>query len=94
MFNKIQGTITTHCQIAFNNNENNTGKGGGGGWPRLDDNSAWYVFCIPMIRRFMTSHPVAKLLLCFGAKHRNGRPMLFGFHVLHPQANGMLYLEY
>ena len=24
---------------------------------------------IPMIHRFMTSHPVAKLLLCFGAKH-------------------------
>ena len=26
-------------------------------------------FRIPMIHRFMTSHPVAKLLLCFGAKH-------------------------
>ena len=24
---------------------------------------------IPMIHRFITSHPVAKLLLCFGAKH-------------------------
>ena len=24
---------------------------------------------VPMIHRFMTSHPVAKLLLCFGAKH-------------------------
>ena len=24
---------------------------------------------VPMIHRFMTSHPVAKLLFCFGAKH-------------------------
>ena len=24
---------------------------------------------IPMIHRFMTTQPVAKLLLCFGAKH-------------------------
>ena len=30
----------------------------------------------------MTSHPVAKLLLCFGAKHQDGRPMLFGFFVI------------
>ena len=37
---------------------------------------------IPMIHRFMTSHPVAKLLLCFGAKHQDGRPMLFGFFVI------------
>ena len=47
-----------------------------------DSNSAWYLFRIPMIHRFMTSHPVAKLLLCFGAKHQDGRPMLFGFFVI------------
>ena len=47
-----------------------------------DSNSAWYLFRIPMIHRFMTSHPVAKLLLCFGAKHKDGRPMLFGFFVI------------
>ena len=35
-----------------------------------------------MIHRFMTSHPVAKLLLCFGPKHQDGRPMLFGFFVI------------
>ena len=71
MLSKIQVTTITHCQIAFNNNENNTGARGvgGGGGARLDDNSAWYLFCIPMIHRFMTSHPVAKLLLRFGAKH-------------------------
>ena len=39
-------------------------------------------FRVPMIHRFMTSHPVAKLLLCFGAKHQDGRPMLFGFFVI------------
>ena len=37
-------------------------------------------FRVPMIHRFMTSHPVAELLLCFRAKHQDGRPMLFGFH--------------
>ena len=47
-----------------------------------DSNSAWYLFRIPMIHRFMTSHPVAKLLLCFGAKHQDGRPMLFGFFLI------------
>ena len=52
---------------------------GGGGH---DSNSAWYLFRVPMIHRFMTSHPVAKLLLCFGAKHQDGRPMLFGFFVI------------
>ena len=93
MLSKIQVTTITISKIAFNNNENDTGGGGGGG-ARLDDNSAWYLFCILMIHRFMTSHPVAKLLLCFGAKHSNGHPMQFGFHVLHPQANGTLYLEY
>ena len=30
----------------------------------------------------MTSHPVAELLLCFRAKHKDGRPMLFGFLVI------------
>ena len=39
-------------------------------------------FRIPMIHRFMTSHPVAKLLLCFRAKYQDGRPMLFGFFVI------------
>ena len=47
-----------------------------------DSNSAKYLFRVPMIHRFMTSHPVAKLLLCFGAKHQDGRPMLFGFFVI------------
>ena len=37
---------------------------------------------LPMIHRFMTSHPVAQLLLCFRAKHKDGRPMLFGFLVI------------
>ena len=35
-----------------------------------------------MIHPFMTSHLVADLLLCFGAKHKDGRPMLFGFLVI------------
>ena len=39
-------------------------------------------FRVPMIHRFMTSHPVAELLLCFRAKHKDGRPMLFGFLVI------------
>ena len=39
-------------------------------------------FRVPMIHRFMTSHPVAKLLLCFRAKHKDGRPMPFGFLVV------------
>ena len=39
-------------------------------------------FRVPMIHRFMTSHPVAQLLLCFRAKHKDGRPMLFGFLVI------------
>ena len=39
-------------------------------------------FRVPMIHRFMTSHPVAKLLLCFRAKHKDGCPMLFGFLVI------------
>ena len=38
-------------------------------------------FRVPMIHRFMTSHPVTELLFCFGAKHYDGRPMLFGFFV-------------
>ena len=32
-----------------------------------------------MIHQYMTSHPVAEFLLCFGANHQDGRPMLFGF---------------
>ena len=47
-----------------------------------DSNSARYLFRVPMIHRFMTSHPVAKLLLCFRAKHQDGRPMPFGFFVI------------
>ena len=39
-------------------------------------------FRVPMIHRFMTSHPVAELLLCFRAKHENGRLMPFGFLVI------------
>ena len=39
-------------------------------------------FRVPMIHRFMTSHPVADLLLCFRAKHKDGRPMPFGFLVV------------
>ena len=39
-------------------------------------------FRVPMIHRFMTSHPVAQLLLCFRAKHEDGRPMPFGFLVV------------
>ena len=38
-------------------------------------------FRISMIHRFMTSHPVAELLLCFRARLKDGRPMLFGFLV-------------
>ena len=37
---------------------------------------------VTMIHRFMTSHPVAEFLLCFYAKHQDGRPMLFGFFVI------------
>ena len=47
-----------------------------------DSNSARYLFRVPMIHRFMTSHPVANLLLCFRAKHQDGRPMPFGFLVI------------
>ena len=47
-----------------------------------DSNSARYLFRVPMIHRFMTSHPVAELLLCFRAKHQDGRPMPFGFLVI------------
>ena len=47
-----------------------------------DSNTAWYLSRIPMIHRFMTSHPVAELLLCSGAKHQDGRLMLFGFFVI------------
>ena len=39
-------------------------------------------FRVPMIHRFMTSHPVAELLLCFRAGHKDGCPMLFGFLVI------------
>ena len=53
-------------------------RGGGG----HDSNSAWYLFRISMIHRFMTSHPVAEFLLCFRARHKGGRPMLFGFLVI------------
>ena len=55
------------------------GLGGGlGGGARL--------FIISMIHRlihrFMTSHPVAELLLCFRARHKDGRLILFGFLVI------------
>ena len=39
-------------------------------------------FRVPMIHRFMTSHPVEELLLCFRPKQQDGRPMLFGFLVI------------
>ena len=39
-------------------------------------------FRVPMIHRFMTSHPVSGLLLCFRARHKDGRPVLFGFFVI------------
>ena len=39
-------------------------------------------FRVPMIHRFMTSHPVAKLLLCFRAEHKDGRSVPFGFLVV------------
>ena len=39
-------------------------------------------FRVPMIHRFMTSHPVAELLPCFRANHKDGRPVLFGFLVI------------
>ena len=47
-----------------------------------DSSSARFLFRVPMIHRFMTSHPVAGLLLCFRAKHQHGRPMPFGFLVI------------
>ena len=50
--------------------------GGGGGGHDLAK------FRVPMIHRFMTSHPVAELLLCFRSEHKDGRPMLFGFLVI------------
>ena len=49
--------------------------GGGGGHDLAK-------FRISMIHRFMTSHPVTELLLCFRARHKDGRPMLFGFLVI------------
>ena len=52
-------------------------QGGGGG---LGHDLA--KFRVPMIHWFMTSHPVAELLLYFRAKHKDGRPMLFGFLVI------------
>ena len=52
------------------------GGGGGGGGHDLAK------FRITIIHRFMTSHPVVKFLLCFCAKHQDGRPMLFGFFVI------------
>ena len=51
--------------------------GGGGGGEHDQEKLR-----ILIIHRFMTSHPVAKMLLCFGAKHKEGRPMLFGFLVI------------
>ena len=41
-----------------------------------------YFSTVPMSHRFMTSHPVTELLLCFRAKHKDGRSMLFGFLVI------------
>ena len=60
---------------------------GGGGH---DSNCAYYLSRVPMIHRFMTSHPVAELLLCFRAKHKDGRPMIFGFLVLTCECSGIL----
>ena len=47
-----------------------------------DSNSVRYLFRVPMIHRFMTSHPFAELLVFFRAKHQDGRPMPFGFLVI------------
>ena len=44
--------------------------------------SSWFTTVAGPSSRFMTSHPVAGLLLCFRAKHIDGRPMLFGFLVI------------
>ena len=44
-------------------------------------------FRIPMIHRFMTSHPVAD-----GVKHQDGRPMLFGFVVIFTHRLKELYI--
>ena len=41
-------------------------------------------FRVPMIHRFMTSHPVGELLLCFRAKHKDGRPMPLVFSLFLP----------
>ena len=51
---------------------------GGGAWVSHD----LAKFRISMIHRFMTSHPVAELLLCFGATFKDRRPMPFGFLVI------------
>ena len=49
------------------------GGGGGGGGVSVN--------FVP-IYRFMTPHPIAKLLFCSGEKHQDGRPVPFGFFVI------------
>ena len=51
-------------------------------------------FRISMIHRFRTSHPVAELLLCFRARHKDGPPNAIWFpRYFYLQANGIMYLE-
>ena len=61
--------VESYVTITWKGFSTDVDRGGGN-----DFSSAWYLFRIPMIHRFMTSHPVAKLLLCFSAKHKDGRP--------------------
>ena len=57
-------------------------RGGGGPTTPIAPSTLSIIHGVSVIHRFMTSHPVAKLLLCFHAKHKDGRPVLFGFFVI------------
>ena len=50
-------------------------------------------FRVPMIHRFMTSHPVAELLLCFREAPRWMPDAIWFSRYFNPQANGIMYLE-
>ena len=51
-------------------------------------------FRITIIHRFMTSHQVTKLLLCFGVKQKDGRPMLFSsFIIFTPRLTEFCFLN-